>query len=175
MSAIEFALTSQPPFVNTLSTRCDEHPLTAREALAARLKLLSDLNGGLAGKMKLDSFLGQLTRAIRQLMTSDFAILGLSDPEDGRFQVAAFDAANVIALSHESAESLGEVFWAQVKSTNQHWAGKVANVSRSSSADLEWMEAVSMNSCALPLVARDRVLGILALGRRSNCVYTMDE
>ena len=50
MSAFEFALTSQPPFIGTLSPRQDEHSLTGRAALEARLRLLANLSGGLAGK-----------------------------------------------------------------------------------------------------------------------------
>ena len=111
MSAIEFALTSQTPFVSALSPRPDEQPLTGGEALAARMKLLADLSSGLVGKVKLDSLLVRLSRAIRHLMTSDFAIVGLLSSQDTGFQVAAFDAADVIALSQESAESLGGVFW----------------------------------------------------------------
>lgn len=162
MSAMEFVLTSQLPFVSTLSPRPVENPLRGQEALAARLKLLADLSGGPVGSAKLDLFLMQLARAIRQLMTSDFAILGLAHSEDEQFQVIAFDAADAIALSQESSRCLGNVFWGQVMSTNQRWTGKLGDVCRDSFADLEWMDALSMKSCALPLVARDRILGMLA-------------
>jgi formate hydrogenlyase transcriptional activator len=168
MSAVEFGLTQQPGFLSSLSQMPFEHPLTAR------LKLLTDLSGSLAGNAKLDSVLPQLTMRIRRVMKSEFAILGLSHGDDGRFQVEAFDAADEIALSQESVESLGEVFWERALST-ERWTGKLEEVSQDHVADREWMAALGLNSCVLPLVVRDRVLGALVLGKRDDSAYTQDE
>jgi formate hydrogenlyase transcriptional activator len=45
----------------------------------------------------------------------------------------------------------------------------------SPSDDLEWMTAMSMNSCVLPLVSRDRVMGVFALGKSGSIPYALDE
>jgi len=169
MSAVEFGLTQPPRFLSPLSQSPFEHPLTAR------LKLLAELNGGFAASAKLNSVLPQLIMKIRQLLTSDLVILGLSQDEDGRFEVVAFDAADEIAISQEALESLGEVFWERALSTDQHWTGRLEDVSQERAADREWMAALSLNSCVLPLLARDRVLGVLVLGKRDNSTYIQEE
>jgi formate hydrogenlyase transcriptional activator len=144
------------------------------EGAAARLKLLADLSTGLAGT-KPDSFLAELTVKIRRLMTSDLAILGLWHGDDDGFQVVASDVADDLALSQESIESLGGVFWEHAVSSDQGWTGRLEDLNQDQMADLEWKAALSMNSCVLPLETRGHVLGVLALGRRDKPAYSQDE
>ena len=47
----------------------------------ARTNLLAEITGSLAGDVKLETFLIQLTTRIRLVMASDFVLLGLSDSE----------------------------------------------------------------------------------------------
>lgn len=192
MSAIEFGLTPPPPFFSTLLPVAFDQSLTGSEASAvhyerlsylsrsiasttARLKLLADLSGGLTGNANLDSVLPQLTVRIRQLMTSDFALLGLSNSDDGQFQITAFEAADDVVPNRESAECLAGLFWNHVLSTGKGWTGNSEELSKSHAADHEWTTVPHLNSCALPLVARDRILGVLALGKRDDSAYTPDE
>jgi len=169
MSAVEFALRPQPPIPNTLSSLAFEHPVTAR------MKLLTDLSRGLAGNAKLESMLAMLTAQIRRVMTSDFAILGLVHSADAQFQITAFDGADDIALNQGSAESLGNLLWAHVLSNTAGWSGKLEELHRNHASDAECTALHSMNSCVLPLVGRDRFLGVLAIGKSDDCAYTQDE
>jgi formate hydrogenlyase transcriptional activator len=192
VSAIEFGFTPQSHFLSTLVPLTFEQPLTGSEAPAAhyerlsflsqsiasttaRLKLLADLSGGLNNDANLDLALPQLTVRIRQLMTSDFAILGRSHSDDGQFQITAFDAADDIVPNRESLESLGELFWGHVLSTGKGWAGNSEELSRNHARDRESTTVPDLNSCAFPLVARDRILGVLVLGKRDDSAYTPDE
>src|SRR5262249_21679727 len=110
---------------------------------------------------------------IRRVMVSDFAILGLSHFNDVQFQVKAFDATDDIELNRDSVESLGKVLWEHVLCQTEAWAGRLEDLTQNH-ADVEWA-ALSMNCCILPLVARDRVLGVLALGKSDDSAYTHDE
>jgi formate hydrogenlyase transcriptional activator len=169
MSAVEFGLRPRPPIPNTLSSLAFEHPVTAR------LKLLTDLSRGLAGNAELESLLAMLTAQIRRVMTSDFAILGLVHFADAKFQIAAFDGADDIALDQESAESLGNLLWEHVLSNTEGWNGKLEELHRNHASDRQSIALPSMNSCVLPLVGRDRVLGVLAIGKSDDCAYAQDE
>jgi len=196
MNTAEFGLVPQTPFVGARSLIPFKQPFAGSETLAScyegfprsfatmttdcRLKLLVELSeslvsGSLAGEAELESFLTQLNLRIRWLMNSDFVILGLTQAEDGQYQFMAFDAADDSVLSHESVGSLAEVFRSHVLSGNQHWTGKVEDLIPSQADDIEWMAALSMNSCVIPLVSRDRVLGVFALGRSGNSAYTQEE
>jgi formate hydrogenlyase transcriptional activator len=195
MSAVEFGLTPQTSFVPSPTVVPFEQHFADSEAARyvgpfsrtpvsvttdARLKLLADLSeslvsGALAGEAELESVLTRLNARVRRQINSDFAILGLSYAEDGEYQFMAFDAADDTALSQESVGALAEVFRTHAVSSRQDWTGKLRDLSGSQSDDLEWMAALSMNSCVLPLVSRDRVLGVFALGKRSSTSYTPDE
>ena len=190
MSAIEFTLTSQTPFLSASLPSAFEQPSTESSVLAAhhekvprlsrsiaspvaRLKLLAELSGG-ASNGKLNSLLPQLLAKIRQLMTSDFAILGISRSDDLQFQITAFDAADGIAPHRESIESLAKLLWEHALSDGKCWIGSSEEPGLNSAADGEEMAIPSLNSCVLPLIARDRILGILALGKRDSA-YAQDE
>jgi formate hydrogenlyase transcriptional activator len=189
VSAIEFGLTPQSPFLSTLLPVQFEQPLTGLgtgaadderlshlfqsvASTTARLKLLADLSYGVSGNAELDSVLPQLTANIRQLMMSDVAILGRALSEEGRVQITAFDAEHDVVPDQESAEAVGELFWEHLLSTGKAWTGHSKQLSH---YDGESTVAFSLNSCILPLIARDRILGMLALGKRDDCAYTQDE
>ena len=189
MSAIEFSLTPQSPCLRTLLPVQFENPLTGLETWAAdnerlshvfrsvasttaRLKLLADLGRSAAGNAKLDSVLSELTTNIRRLMSSDFAILGRSLSDDSHFQITAFDSEDDVVLNQESAESLGELFWKHILSTGKLWTGSSKQLTHN---DRESNAAASLNSCVLPLIARDRILGMLALAKLGDSPYTQDE
>jgi len=169
MSAVEFFLRPQPSVLNTLSSLAFDHPLSER------LKLLSDLGRGVAVHAKLESFLAMQTAQIRRVMTSDFAILGLMHSDEAQFEVRAFDPTDDVGLNPTSVEALGKLLWEHVLSDSAGWCGRLEDLRQNHAPDLEWMPILSMNSCVLPLVGRDRVLGVLALGRSDGSAYTQDE
>src|SRR5260221_10377738 len=106
MSAVEFGLTPRTPFLSTPTVAPFEQDFAEPAAGCyvgpfsrtlvpvnsdARLKLLADLSeslvsGGLSGDAELESVLSKLDTTVRRLMNSDFAILGLSQDEDGEYQ-----------------------------------------------------------------------------------------
>jgi len=191
VSAIEFGWIPQTPFPSTMLPTTFEQPSTGSATLAAqheklshlsrsialtkaRLALLAGLNDG-AGNGKLASVLPEVTAQIRQLTMSDFAILGLSHSDDAQFQIKAFDAAKDIVPNRELLESLGERLWQHVLSTGKCWTGKSKELTQGCPPDCETMVTSSLTNCVLPLIARDRILGVLVLGKRDDTAYTQDE
>lgn len=191
MSAIEFGWIPRTPFPSTLLPSTFEQHSAGSATLAAqneklshvsrsialtkaRLTLLAGLNSG-AGNGKHESVLSEITADIRQVMTSDFAILGLAHSDDGQFQVKAFDAAKDTVLNRESIESLAQLLWEHVLSTGTGWAGKSNELTPVSAAHSETIVTPFLTNCVLPLIARDRILGVLALGKRDDSAYSQDE
>ena len=141
-----------------------------------RLKLLKELTNSLVANPNLDDLLTAAVGGARRVIKSDFAILGLVDPENGRLRLNAFDVGDETTLDRKAVDSLVEMLTARFLSAGKPSAGKAEDLaSRSAEGDQNWIVAGFKRSCVLPLVSQDQTLGILAMGRRENTAYTQDE
>lgn len=195
MSVAEFGLRSQTSFMSTLpqmrleplagaeaQARCHESSLrflqSELDLKSARLRLLLDLTNSMVAHVEINDLLREVTIGVRRLIQSDFAILGLLDSQSGRLRVHAFEFADDTILDAEAVNFFGETLAAHVFSTSKPWKGISADlvVGMDLNHDRKWA-AVGFKSgcCILPLVIRDRFLGILALGKREKTAYTQDE
>src|SRR5579859_2890448 len=187
VSAIEFGLTPQSPFLSTLLPMPSERPRTelglwdhetnhlcqSAASATARLKLLTDLSSGLNGRTLQGSVVAPLLIEIRELMTSDLAFLGRSLSDDGHFEVTAWDAPSDIVPNRDSAGTLGELFWERALLTGRVWTGNSLELNQHQQD--RSVAQPSFSTCVLPLIARDRILGMLVLARREGIEYTSDE
>ena len=143
---------------------------------SARLKLLSDLTDGVMANLKVNDLLREVTVGIRRVIPSDFALLGLLESESGRVCVTACDMAEDTMLAKEAVDSLGEMFGTRIFSTGKPWIGNSEQFDQvDAEVDPQWAVAGFRNSCVVPLAGRDRMLGILALGKHEDTAYTRDE
>jgi formate hydrogenlyase transcriptional activator len=183
MSAIEFVPT--PQMLGALSLVSFQEPKP--EALPAnydglapfslsvakqRLKLLTELGDLAASDESFETFLTQLAPRLRRLMTSDLILFGLWNSEDEQFQVKVFDTKGNFA---SNSDFMGEVLWEYALSTNQTWIGNVQHLGDGRTTNGDGIAMSTVNCCSLPLLARDRILGVLALGRLDFSPYTPDE
>jgi len=196
MSVADLGLTSHQSFVSALPQGRLEHPLARSETLtkrydaslrrtqseldlkSAQLRLLLDLTNDMVAHGEINDLLREATIGARRLMQSDFAILGLLDLASGRLQVNAFEFADDTMLDAEAVNSFGEILAAHVFSTGKPWTGISADlvVGMDLNDDLKWAAVGFKSGCyILPLVVRDRVLGMLALGKRQKTAYTQGE
>lgn len=196
MSVADLGLTSRASFVSPLpQTRLEQTParseaLTKRyeaslcflqselDLKSAQLRLLLDLTKGMVARAELNHVLRDVTIGSRRLMQSNFAILGLLDSQSGRLQVNAFEFADDTMLDAEAVNSFGETLAAHVYSTGKPWTGICADLfgGMDLNEDLKWAGVgIKSSCCILPLLIRDRVRGILALGKREKTAYTQDE
>ena len=146
------------------------------EVQSARLKLLGDLSNGAMANLQANELLREVTVGIRRVIPSDFALVGLLEFERGGLCVNACDMAEETMLAKEAVDSLGEMFGARVFSTGKPWIGNSEEFDQVDAAgDPESTVAGFRNSCVVPLAGRDRMLGILALGKHEDTPYTRDE
>jgi formate hydrogenlyase transcriptional activator len=125
--------------------------------------------------VELNDLLREVTIGARGLMQSEFAILGLLDSESGRLRVNAVEFADDTILDAEALNTLGETLAAHVLSTGKLWTSNaVDTVDMDVKNDLKRAVVSFENGCILPLATRDRVLGVLAMGKRETA-YAQDE
>jgi formate hydrogenlyase transcriptional activator len=161
---------------NVLNLERSRRAKSELDVQSARLRLLLDLTNSVAANPGLDDLLREVTVGARRVIRSDFALVGLLDAESGRLQVSAFDSPDDDQPGTETIDSLGEALGARVFPTGKPWAGKAEELAQmDAEGDPNRALASFKNSCVLPLVSRDQVLGILALGKREDTAYTRDE
>jgi formate hydrogenlyase transcriptional activator len=146
------------------------------DAQSARLRLLLDLTNSAAANHGLDDLLKAVTVGARRVSRSDFALVGLLDAESGRLQVNGYDSRDDLPLGEEAVEALVENLGSHVFPTAKPWAGRGEEpVPIDDEGDQKWALEGFKNSCVVPLVSREQVLGLLVLGRRGDSAYTQDE
>ncbi len=141
----------------------------------ARLGLLFDLTQSVVANLELKDLLKQVTVGARRVVPSDFAIVGLLDSESARTQVNAFDLPDNTTLDNVAVDSLGEIMGALVFPAGKPWAGRAEDLAPIQDCDPKFAAAGFKNACVLPLVGKDQVLGILAMGKREDAAYAQDE
>jgi formate hydrogenlyase transcriptional activator len=125
--------------------------------------------------MEIDDLLREIAVSARGVGRSDFALAGLLDSESGRLHIKAFDLPAHIRFDEEVESSLAEVLGDRIFSTGKPWVGKAEEFAETDTEEYPKWAAGFRNICALPLVSRDKVLGILALGKRDEKSYTQDD
>jgi formate hydrogenlyase transcriptional activator len=142
---------------------------------SARLKLLLDLTNGVVENLELNDLLREVTVNVKRVIRSDFAMVGLLDPESSRLQVHAFDLPNDVMLEGVAVDSLAAAIGANFFATGKSWSGRTEELAANEDEDPTWAAAGFKNACILPLAGRDRVLGILAMCKCEDIAYTKDE
>jgi formate hydrogenlyase transcriptional activator len=137
-----------------------------------RLALLLDLTNRVVSNLDLRELLRAISASIRRVMQCDGVGVGLPDA-DHKLQLYALDYPDGKGTIYEGyrGSDHGETAAEEVFRTGQPLnlkAGELTN-------DLAAVEEGAQALCHLPLIARDRVLGVLTLGRREDRAFTEDE
>jgi len=140
----------------------------------ARLKLLADLTNSVAN-LEPDDVLREVTVGARRVIRSDFAMVGLWNPESGRLQIKAFDSPDDVVLDHEVVDSSAAAIGARALATGEPWSGRTEEIAAIHDDDTAWASVGFRNTCILPLAGRDGVLGVLAVCKCDDTAYTQDE
>jgi len=140
-----------------------------------RLKLLLDVNNTVVSNLELRDLLRAISASVRRVMKCDGVGVALPDPESNQLRIYALDFLDGNGKIHEEMTLPvdGDSPPARVFRTRQPWA--------STKDDPNWppdllAEAEGIHSqCHVPLVSRNRVLGILSLGRREESAFTQED
>jgi formate hydrogenlyase transcriptional activator len=184
MSIAESAITPQLPPVNVLPQVTLRPPGDHAETIAgnvdrvtaelnvsrARLELLRNLSRN-ASRLPINNVLDHLTIGVRKVVRSDFAVVALLNKHTGPAAVAAFDSS-FAALNQEAIAVFAQQLGERVVSSSEPWTGALDEAAQSDTAwpltSLNWISV-------LPLTNRDDLVGILALGKRDQSCYTVEE
>ena len=143
-----------------------------------RLKLLLDLTNRLVSNLELRDLLRAISASVRRVMHCDGVGVLLPDAESNQLRVHALDfpesrgfirEKNLVPMEGELPE--------RVLRTRQPWAGNVRDLPQIGLANDETLvEAEGVKTvCVLPLVSRDRILGVLYLARREEDGFSRDD
>ena len=133
-----------------------------------RLRLLLDLTNRVVTKLELRDLLQEISASIRQIMDCDAVAVALPDPESGELQTYAkdFPGHQEIVKSPHRLDVAEPVFR----------TGQPVNFTKEQLAANPRATSLEHKSlCLLPLISRERVLGVLALGSSRENAFTEDD
>jgi len=160
-----------PEEVQFLSLVAGQIALAMDDALAQeRLKLLLDLTNGVVSKLDLRELLREVCASIRRMMQCDGVGVTLPDPETHELHLYAFDVPEWKGVIHEGMQISAEESASLVKAFRTSQPVCVAEV-KSGGDPVAVAEGVK-SLCHLPLISRERVLGVLTLARERDSAYS---
>jgi formate hydrogenlyase transcriptional activator len=144
------------------------------ERRRAEEALLSELSHVLLSNLEIDKLLSAVSAAIRQVVPHDFATLALHDPNTNQFRLRLLDAAyGKELLRKEIVVPMEESPSGWVFRNREPLILTRLDSERFNSETLQHLIAAGLKSaCWLPLVSRDRVLGILAVASRGEAAFS---
>lgn len=141
------------------------------------LRLLLEVNNALVSNLDLQQLFRAISEALGRLIQHDYSSLSLYDEARQEFRVQALDFADSIGLIHEEVvfkvegSPAGEAFI-----TRQPVVVDDLDERQFPSDVTRWLMAEGIKSaCWLPLIRRDRCIGVLCVGNRRPSTIPRDE
>jgi formate hydrogenlyase transcriptional activator len=134
-----------------------------------RLKLLLDLTNRVVSKLDLRELLREISASIRRVMQCDGVGVALSDAETGQLRLCAFDHPGGKGIVHEGDIISAETSESLVKAFR---TGQPVCVGEVESRAEPLASAEGLKSLyQLPLITRERVVGVLGLGNSGENAF----
>jgi formate hydrogenlyase transcriptional activator len=159
---------------NALNFETSQRTQTELQREKDRLRLLLDLNNSMACNLDLRRLLRTVSANARRVMQCDLAGVILLDPETKQLRTYAQDFPDGKGFIREDTLVPPDSPMATVFRTGQPWIGYARDLPKSFDGDLGHAEGLT-TGCGLPLVSRNGVLGVLALGRREETPFAPDD
>ena len=159
---------------NALNFECSQRSHAELQREKDRLGLLLDLNNSIASNLELRELLRTVSANARRVMRCDLAAVMLPDAESRQLQGFAQDFPKSWGFIREETPVPPDSPVAQVFRTGQPWIGYARDLPEGLERDLGEAEGLK-SGCALPLVSRNKVLGVLGLGRRDETPFSPDD
>jgi formate hydrogenlyase transcriptional activator len=146
---------------------------TQLEEERTKLRLILDLNNSMVSNLELRDVLQAISPGIRKAMRLDGVALILPDGEGRELQLYALDFPDVYpSLRQDMPTSLYGSVSGRVFRTGRPWIGDIEELQRSGLDHKIASMAGVETLCLLPLLRRDRVLGVLCLVRTEKDAFT---
>ena len=146
----------------------DAHNFRESQRSEERLRLLLDLTNRVVSTLDLRELLREVSASIRRVMQCDGAGVSLPDPETGELRLYALDFPTGRGVIHEG-----------MSATPGHTVARVFATGLAMNLTPEEIENDGMikdehprSLCRIPLISRDRVLGVMSLGTHREAAFT---
>ena len=147
----------------TLRTDIDD-----RKQAEDRLQLLLDVTNQVVSNLQLSDLLGAISSSVRRVMQCDLVSVCFPDSEMKRLQTFVIDFPDSKGLIREELISIDGSLGGFVFRTGKPWAGNASDLLQSGLKNEPAIAEGLKTGCVLPLISRNGVLGVLALGRRED-------
>jgi formate hydrogenlyase transcriptional activator len=151
----------------TLRTDIDD-----RKQAEDRLQLLLDVTNQVVSNLQLSDLLGAISSSVRRVMQCDLVSVCFPDSEMKRLQTFVIDFPDSKGLIREELISIEGSLGGFVFRTGKLWAGNASDLLQSGLENEPAIAEGLKTGCVLPLISRNGVLGVLALGRREENPFT---
>ena len=140
-----------------------------------RLKLLLELTNHVVSNLEIRELLKAVIANVREIMRSDFAGVGLPDSDGGPLRVYALASAGDWNFSETEVDSAEETMPFRVFRDGKLWAGNVEDLAETQGNNISFLPPELKTVCLLPLLSRNRALGVLVLGKRGKDEYRKED
>jgi len=140
-----------------------------------RLQLLLDLTTDAVSNLEISDLLKAVTASVRQIMQSDFAGIGLPDPERSRLRIHALVYASDGSLTEQELLTTQDAVLFRVFRTGELSVGRFKDLLGAQAGNDSLLPWELETACVLPLLSRNRPLGVLVLGKRGKDVYRKED
>jgi formate hydrogenlyase transcriptional activator len=147
----------------TLRTDIDD-----RKQAEDRLQLLLDVTNQVVSNLQLRDLLGAISSSVRRVMQCDLVSVCFPDSEMKRLQTFVIDFPDSKGFIREELISIDGSLGGFVFRTGKPWAGNASDLLQSGLKNEPAIAEGLKTGCVLPLISRNGVLGVLALGRRED-------
>jgi formate hydrogenlyase transcriptional activator len=139
-----------------------------RKQAEDRLQLLLEITNRVVSNLQLRDLLRAISASVRRVMQCDLVGVFLPDSEGNRLQAFVLDFPGSKGFIREEYCSTEESLGGFVFRTGKPWTGNAGDVIQLGLKDDPVIPEGLETGCLLPLVSRNRVLGLLGLGRREE-------
>ena len=151
----------------TLSTDINE-----RKQAEERLQLLLDITNQVVSNLQLRDLLRAISASVRRVMQCDLVGVFLADSDGDRLQTFVLDFPESKGFIREEYCSMEGSLGGYVFRTGKPWRGNSSDVLQLGLTDEPALPEGLQAGCMVPLVSRNRVLGLLGLGRREENAFS---
>jgi formate hydrogenlyase transcriptional activator len=145
-----------------------------RKQAEDRLQLLLDVTNQVVSNLQLRKLLRAISAGVRRVMQCDLVGVFLPDSKGDRLQTFMLDFPESKGFIREELEycSMEGSLGGFVFRSGKPWMGNASDVLKLGLTDEPVIPEGLKAGCMLPLVSRNRVLGLLGLGRREENAFS---